>query len=109
MVKVHREKLRVDGITLHLREDGRHIIDKDVIRIIKETDLPVNLEMAATEEMLGIATDLVPNAVCLVPERKRERTTEGGLDVVISEEEKLKSFLQPLAEEKIRMSSICFA
>ena len=102
MVKV-LEKLRVDGITLHLREDRRHIIDKDLIRIIKETNLPVNLEMAATEEMLGIATDLVPNAVCLVPERREERTTEGGLDV-ISEEEKLKSFLQPLAEKKIRVS-----
>ena len=69
MVKV-LEKLSVDGITIHLREDRRHIIDKDVIRIIKETNLPVNLEMAATEEMLGIATDLVPNAVCLVPERR---------------------------------------
>ena len=102
MVRV-LEKLRVDGITLHLREDRRHIIDTDVIRIIKETNLPVNLEMAATEEMLSIATDLVPNAVCLVPERREERTTEGGLDV-ISEEEKLKSFLQPLAEKKIRIS-----
>ena len=102
MVKI-LEKLRVDGITLHLREDRRHIIDTDVIRIIKETNLPVNLEMAATEEMLSIATDLVPNAVCLVPERREERTTEGGLDV-ISEEEKLKSFLQPLAEKKIRTS-----
>ena len=102
MVKI-LEKLRVDGITLHLREDRRHIIDTDVIRIIKETNLPVNLEMAATEEMLSIATDLVPNAVCLVPERREERTTEGGLDV-ISEEEKLKSFLRPLVEKKIRIS-----
>ena len=107
MVKI-LEKLRVDGITLHLREDRRHIIDKDVIRIIKETNLPVNLEMAATEEMLSIATDLVPNAVCLVPERREERTTEGGLDV-ISEEEKLKSFLQPLAEKKNPYIIVCFA
>ena len=77
MVKI-LEKLKVDGITLHLREDRRHIIDKDVIRIVKETNLPVNLEMAATKEMQSIATDLVPNAVCLVPERREERTTEGG-------------------------------
>ena len=104
MVKI-LEKLKVDGITLHLREDRRHIIDTDVIRIIKETNLPVNLEMAATEEMQNIAADLVPNAVCLVPERREERTTEGGLDV-ISEEEKLKSFLQPLAEKKIRISLV---
>jgi len=102
MVKI-LEKLKVDGITLHLREDRRHIIDKDVIRIVKETNLPVNLEMAATKEMQSIATDLVPNAVCLVPERREERTTEGGLDV-ISEEEKLKSFLRPLLEKKIRIS-----
>ena len=102
MVKI-LEKLKVDGITLHLREDRRHIIDKDVIRVIKETNLPVNLEMAATEEMQNIATDLVPNAVCLVPERREERTTEGGLDV-ISEEKKLKSFLRPLTEKKIRIS-----
>ena len=102
MVKI-LEKLKVDGITLHLREDRRHIIDTDVIRIIKETNLPVNLEMAATEEMQSIATDLLPNAVCLVPERREERTTEGGLDV-ISEEEKLRSFLRPLVENKIRIS-----
>ncbi|MFL2802997.1 MAG: pyridoxine 5'-phosphate synthase [Paracoccaceae bacterium] len=102
MVKI-LEKLDVDGITMHLREDRRHIIDKDVIRIIKETNLPINLEMAATEEMQNIATELMPNAVCLVPERREERTTEGGLDV-ISEEEKLNSFLYPFVQKKIRIS-----
>ncbi len=102
MVKI-LEKLKVDGITLHLREDRRHIIDKDVVSIIKETNLPVNLEMAATEEMQNIATNLIPSAVCLVPEKREERTTEGGLDV-INEEEKLKTFLRPLAEKEIRIS-----
>ena len=102
MVKI-LEKLDVDGITLHLREDRRHIIDTDVTRIVKETNLPINLEMAATKEMQSIATELIPNAVCLVPERREERTTEGGLDV-ICEEEKLKSFLYPLVQKKIRIS-----
>ena len=102
MVKI-LEKLDVDGITLHLREDRRHIIDTDVTRIVKETNLPINLEMAATKEMQSIATELIPNAVCLVPERREERTTEGGLDVVC-EEEKLKSFLYPLVQKKIRIS-----
>ena len=102
MVKI-LEKLDVDGITIHLREDRRHIIDTDVIRIIKETNLPINLEMAATEEMQNIATELMPNAVCLVPERREERTTEGGLDV-ISEQGKLKSFLYPFVQKKIRIS-----
>ena len=102
MVKM-LEKLDVDGITLHLREDRRHIIDSDVKRIIKETNLPVNLEMASTKEMQTIATQFVPHAICLVPERREERTTEGGLNVK-GEEKKLKKFLQPLVEKKIRIS-----
>jgi pyridoxine 5-phosphate synthase len=69
------------GITMHLREDRRHIIDSDVERM-KEIAAPLNLEMAATEEMLGIAHRLKPHAVCLVPEKRTERTTEGGLDVI---------------------------
>ena len=97
------EKLDVDGVTIHLREDRRHIIDSDVKRIKKETFLPVNLEMAATEEMQQIATEVIPNAVCLVPEKREERTTEGGLDV-ITEENKLQSFLVPLIQKKIRIS-----
>ncbi len=69
-----------DGITAHLREDRRHITDADIARLMAEIDLPLNLEMAATEEMLGIALDAHPHAVCIVPERRAERTTEGGLD-----------------------------
>jgi pyridoxine 5-phosphate synthase len=71
-----------DGITAHLREDRRHIVDGDVQRLMRELTLPLNLEMAATDEMLAIALDHVPHACCLVPERREERTTEGGLDVV---------------------------
>ncbi len=70
------------GITIHLREDRRHIRDRDVERMKAEVAAPLNLEMAATEEMLGIATRLRPHAVCLVPEKRQELTTEGGLDVL---------------------------
>jgi pyridoxine 5-phosphate synthase len=70
-----------DGITAHLREDRRHIRDEDIVRIRAETSKPLNFEMAATEEMVGIALRTRPHAVCLVPERREERTTEGGLDV----------------------------
>ena len=69
-----------DGITAHLREDRRHIRDEDLARIQAATDLPLNLEMAATEEMLAIALRHKPHAACIVPERREERTTEGGLD-----------------------------
>ncbi len=69
------------GITMHLREDRRHIVDSDVERM-KEMAAPLNLEMAATGEMIGIAQRLKPHAVCLVPEKRTERTTEGGLDVI---------------------------
>ncbi len=70
-----------DGITAHLREDRRHISDDDIARLKRELTRPLNLEMAATEEMLAIALRHIPNACCLVPERREERTTEGGLDV----------------------------
>ncbi len=69
-----------DGITAHLREDRRHIRDGDLERIQQATGLPLNLEMAATEEMLGIALRHAPHAACIVPEKREERTTEGGLD-----------------------------
>lgn len=69
-----------DGITAHLREDRRHIRDEDLARIQAATDLPLNLEMAATEEMLAIALRHRPHAACIVPEKREERTTEGGLD-----------------------------
>jgi pyridoxine 5-phosphate synthase len=71
-----------DGITAHLREDRRHISDADIARLKTELTRPLNLEMAATEEMLAIALRHVPHACCLVPEKREERTTEGGLDVV---------------------------
>lgn len=71
-----------DGITAHLREDRRHISDSDIARLKAELTRPLNLEMAATDEMVAIALRHVPNACCLVPERREERTTEGGLDVV---------------------------
>ncbi len=70
-----------DGITAHLREDRRHISDDDIVRLSRDIDLPLNLEMAATPEMLDIALRHRPHAVCLVPERRQELTTEGGLDV----------------------------
>jgi pyridoxine 5-phosphate synthase len=70
-----------DGITAHLREDRRHIRDDDMVRLKAEITRPLNFEMAATDEMLAMAHRIVPNACCLVPERREERTTEGGLDV----------------------------
>jgi pyridoxine 5-phosphate synthase len=71
-----------DGITMHLREDRRHIRDDDVRRMMAAITVPLNFEMAATDEMVAIATAAKPHAVCLVPERREEVTTEGGLDVV---------------------------
>jgi pyridoxine 5-phosphate synthase len=71
-----------DGITAHLREDRRHIADADIARLKAEITRPLNLEMAATDEMLAIALRHVPHACCLVPEKREERTTEGGLDVL---------------------------
>lgn len=69
-----------DGITAHLREDRRHITDADIARLSTELTVPLNLEMAATQEMLGIALRHRPHAACIVPEKREERTTEGGLD-----------------------------
>ena len=71
-----------DGITVHLREDRRHIQDADVYRLSKECPLPINLEMANAEEIVQIALDVQPSEVCLVPEKRQELTTEGGLDVI---------------------------
>lgn len=75
------EKAGADGITFHLREDRRHIRDEDLIAIREATSIPLNFEMAATDEMVAIATDFKPHAVCFVPEKREERTTEGGLNV----------------------------
>ena len=75
------EAAGADGITIHLREDRRHIRDHDLEAVRAATKLPINLEMATTEEMLAIAINFKPHAACLVPEKREERTTEGGLDV----------------------------
>ena len=92
-----------DGITAHLREDRRHITDTDILRLCDEIDLPLNLEMAATEEMLAIALRHKPHAACLVPEKREERTTEGGLDV-IGGFATLKPFVAKLSDAGIRVS-----
>lgn len=92
-----------DGITAHLREDRRHITDTDILRLCDEIDLPLNLEMAATEEMLAIALRHKPHAACLVPEKREERTTEGGLDVV-GGFDKLKPYVSQLSDVGVRVS-----
>ena len=92
-----------DGITAHLREDRRHIVDQDITSIIKAIDIPLNFEMAATDEMRKIALAHQPHAVCIVPEKREERTTEGGLDVV-KDENKLAHFITPLREKGCRIS-----
>ena len=92
-----------DGITAHLREDRRHITDGDIDRLMGEIDLPLNLEMAATEEMLGIALAHRPHAACIVPEKREERTTEGGLDAA-GQFEMLRPFVSRLADAGIRVS-----
>lgn len=92
-----------DGITAHLREDRRHIVDQDITSIIKAIDIPLNFEMAATDEMKKIALAHEPHAVCIVPEKREERTTEGGLDVV-KDENKLAHFISPLREKGCRIS-----
>lgn len=92
-----------DGITLHLREDRRHIRDADLARIRAAITAPINLEMAATEEMAAIALATRPHAACLVPERREEVTTEGGLDVA-GQVERLRPIVSRLAAEGIRVS-----
>ena len=92
-----------DGITAHLREDRRHITDRDVERLAAEAGLPLNLEMAATAEMVGIASRLRPHACCLVPEHRAERTTESGLDVARLMDE-LAPVVGALGERGIRVS-----
>lgn len=92
-----------DGITAHLREDRRHIRDADIFRIRAEVAKPLNFEMAATEEMLAIALKAKPHACCLVPEKREERTTEGGLDVV-GGQKSLAPFIERIADAGIRVS-----
>ena len=92
-----------DGITAHLREDRRHIRDDDLKRIQEATDLPLNLEMAATDEMLAIALAHRPHAACIVPEKREERTTEGGLDAA-GLHNQLAPIVARLSDEGIRVS-----
>lgn len=92
-----------DGITAHLREDRRHIRDEDLARIQAATNLPLNLEMAATDEMLEIALRHKPHAACIVPERREERTTEGGLDAA-GQHNRLAPIVSRLSDAGIRVS-----
>jgi len=92
-----------DGITAHLREDRRHIRDDDMVRLKAEISKPLNFEMAATEQMLDIALNVRPHACCLVPEKRTERTTEGGLDVVAAHNW-LKPFVNELKRAGVRVS-----
>lgn len=97
------QKSGADGITIHLREDRRHIRDEDLSRLKKAIKLPINLEMAATDEMLKIALKTKPHAVCIVPEKRQEVTTEGGLDVV-KNEKILREMIKKIRAKKIKIS-----
>ena len=97
------EKAGADGITAHLREDRRHIADKDISLLAENLTIPLNFEMAATEEMLDIALAHRPHASCLVPEKREERTTEGGLDVA-GGHNILSTYVQELQTKNIRVS-----
>ncbi|MCL2390382.1 MAG: pyridoxine 5'-phosphate synthase, partial [Endomicrobia bacterium] len=97
------EKAGADGITVHLREDRRHIQDKDVYNLKETLRTKLNLEMAASEEIVKIALDVKPHFVCLVPEKREELTTEGGLDVA-SQKEKLAGIVARLKKAGIKVS-----
>lgn len=97
------EEAGADGITAHLREDRRHISDADIDALAQELSVPLNFEMAATEEMQAIALRHRPHAVCIVPERREERTTEGGLEVA-RDENRLAHFIAPLRDAGCRVS-----
>jgi pyridoxine 5-phosphate synthase len=92
-----------DGITAHLREDRRHISDDDIERLAGEIALPLNLEMAATEEMLQIALKHRPHAACIVPEKREERTTEGGIDAA-GQRDRLRPIVRALGDANVRVS-----
>ncbi len=92
-----------DGITAHLREDRRHITDADIAALARDIDLPLNLEMAATDEMLAIALRHRPHAACIVPEKREERTTEGGLDAA-GQHNHLSPLVRELRGARIRVS-----
>ncbi len=97
------EDAGADGITAHLREDRRHILDADIDRLMVALTRPLNFEMAATAEMQRIALRHLPHAVCIVPEKREERTTEGGLDVA-ADIARLTDFVTPLREAGCRVS-----
>ena len=97
------ERAGADGITAHLREDRRHIGDADIEALMNALTVPLNFEMAATQEMQAIALRHRPHAVCIVPEKREERTTEGGLGVV-QDEARLAEFITPLREAGCRVS-----
>jgi pyridoxine 5-phosphate synthase len=97
------EKAGADGITAHLREDRRHILDDDIARLMAEITIPLNLEMAATDEMLAIALRTKPHAACIVPEKREERTTEGGLDARGGRDH-LQAHVDALGQAGIRVS-----
>ncbi|MEM6973802.1 MAG: pyridoxine 5'-phosphate synthase [Pseudomonadota bacterium] len=97
------EAAGADGITAHLREDRRHMTDADIEALSRELRLPLNFEMAATDEMQAIALRHKPHAVCIVPERREERTTEGGLEVA-ADQNRLAHFIAPLADAGCRVS-----
>lgn len=97
------EHAGADGITAHLREDRRHIGDADIDALMANLSVPLNFEMAATDEMQRIALRHVPHAVCIVPEKREERTTEGGLEVA-REENRLAHFIAPLRDAGCRVS-----
>ena len=97
------EEAGADGITAHLREDRRHIIDSDINRLMDVLTVPLNFEMAATAEMQAIALHHKPHAVCLVPEKREERTTEGGLDVA-GNDNALGAYVAPLRDAGCRVS-----
>jgi pyridoxine 5-phosphate synthase len=92
-----------DGITAHLREDRRHITDEDIAKLSRELKIPLNLEMAATDEMIAIALKAKPHAACIVPEKREERTTEGGIDAV-GQHNRLAPMVRQLGAAKIRVS-----
>lgn len=100
---VAAEAAGADGITAHLREDRRHIRDADMYAIRQAVTVPLNFEMAATDEMVGIALDVKPNAACIVPERREEVTTEGGL-AVAGRESELEPFFTRIRDAGIRLS-----
>ena len=99
------QKAGADGITIHLREDRRHIKDEDAKDIKQAIDIPLNFEMAATQEMVDFAIALKPNACCIVPEKREEVTTEGGL-AVAGHEERLKPLFDKIKQAGIRLSSL---